>query len=130
MKASADFSVHATDLLGTLGRVVVRRMFGVHGVYCDGVMFALIADDVLYLKTDESSASISNASARRRSSTKRMAAGAPMAHQPAPDETMESCERDGAVDKQRARLAALRARSTATAKESGAACGSRAGSKR
>ena len=53
MKASVDFAVHATDLLGTLGRVVVRRMFGVHGVYCDGVMFALIADDVLYLKADE-----------------------------------------------------------------------------
>jgi DNA transformation protein len=28
-------------------------MFGGYGVYCDGTMFALVADDVLYLKVDE-----------------------------------------------------------------------------
>lgn len=28
-------------------------MFGGAGVYVDGIMFALIADDVLYLKVDE-----------------------------------------------------------------------------
>jgi len=29
-------------------------MFGGYGVYRDGLMFALVADDVLYLKADES----------------------------------------------------------------------------
>lgn len=28
-------------------------MFGGAGVFCDGVMFALIADDVLYLRVDD-----------------------------------------------------------------------------
>lgn len=28
-------------------------MFGGHGIFLDGLMFALIADGVLYLKTDE-----------------------------------------------------------------------------
>jgi DNA transformation protein len=28
-------------------------MFGGYGMYHDGIMFALVADDVLYLKTDE-----------------------------------------------------------------------------
>ena len=28
-------------------------MFGGHGLYCDGTMFALIADGVLYLKVDD-----------------------------------------------------------------------------
>jgi DNA transformation protein len=28
-------------------------MFGGAGVYADGLMFALLADDVIYLKTDE-----------------------------------------------------------------------------
>jgi DNA transformation protein len=37
------------QLLGAAGRSVARRMFGGFGLYCDGVMFALIADDVLYL---------------------------------------------------------------------------------
>ena len=31
-------------------------MFGGYGIYFDGVMFALVADDVLYLKTDETTA--------------------------------------------------------------------------
>lgn len=30
-------------------------MFGGYGVYHDGLMFALVADDVLYLKADEKS---------------------------------------------------------------------------
>jgi len=33
--------------------VSVRRMFGGAGIYADGVMFGLIADDTLYLKADE-----------------------------------------------------------------------------
>jgi DNA transformation protein len=31
-------------------------MFGGHGVYHEGLMFALVADDVLYLKADAASA--------------------------------------------------------------------------
>jgi len=31
-------------------------MFGGAGVYADGVMFAILAEDVLYLKADEASA--------------------------------------------------------------------------
>lgn len=32
--------------------VTSRRMFGGHGLYRERLMFALIADDMLYLKTD------------------------------------------------------------------------------
>jgi DNA transformation protein len=53
MTASANFATYAVELLGAAGRVAARRMFGGYGLYCDGVMFALIADDVLYLKTDD-----------------------------------------------------------------------------
>jgi DNA transformation protein len=38
------------DLFAEFGPVQVRRMFGGAGVYADGVMFALAARDVLYLK--------------------------------------------------------------------------------
>src|SRR5213079_3389879 len=34
------------------GRVDVRRMFGGGGIYSDGMMFGLVVDDVIYLKTD------------------------------------------------------------------------------
>ena len=44
------------DALSGLGPVSVRRMFGGAGVYADGVMFGLIADDTLYLKVDADTA--------------------------------------------------------------------------
>lgn len=53
MKTSSEFAAHSADLLASVGRVITRRMFGGYGLYCDGAMFALIADDVLYLKVDE-----------------------------------------------------------------------------
>jgi DNA transformation protein len=44
------------DALSGLGPVSVRRMFGGAGVYADGVMFGLVADDTLYLKVDAATA--------------------------------------------------------------------------
>lgn len=44
------------DILAPLGRITGRRMFGGAGVYCDGVIFGLMIDDVLYLKADLASA--------------------------------------------------------------------------
>ena len=55
MKPGDDFADFVIELLGTVGTVSSRRMFGGRGIYCDGLMFALIAGDVLYLKTDEQS---------------------------------------------------------------------------
>jgi DNA transformation protein len=44
---------HLCDLLAPLGAVTYRAMFGGFGVYLDGVIFALVDDGVLYLKTDD-----------------------------------------------------------------------------
>ena len=54
MAVSEEYRSYVLDQLGELGRVESRRMFGGVGIYCDRVMFALIADDVLYLKVDDS----------------------------------------------------------------------------
>ena len=42
------------DLFSRFRPVTVRRMFGGAGVYADSMMFALIVDDVIYLKSGES----------------------------------------------------------------------------
>jgi DNA transformation protein len=47
-----DPSDHLHDLFSHFGAIRVRRMFGGYGVYRDGIMFALVEDDVLYLKAD------------------------------------------------------------------------------
>jgi DNA transformation protein len=41
------------ELFSSYGTVSVRRMFGGHGVFADGIMFALESDGELYLKADD-----------------------------------------------------------------------------
>ena len=53
MTASREFCEHITDLLSGFAPVAIRRIFGGAGVYRDGVMFALVAYDTLYLKVDD-----------------------------------------------------------------------------
>jgi DNA transformation protein len=48
-----DYVNFVLELLAPLGRVVARRMFGCHGVYCDGLFVAIIDKDTLWLKADE-----------------------------------------------------------------------------
>ena len=47
-----EFVAHIVDLMRTVGTVTSKRMFGGHGIFLDGMMFALIADSELYLKVD------------------------------------------------------------------------------
>ena len=48
-----SFVVFCLDVLSVVGSVRARGMFGGHGIYLGEVMFALVANDVLYLKVDE-----------------------------------------------------------------------------
>lgn len=41
------------ELLEPCGRVTTRRMFGGHGVYCEGIFMAIVIDGRLYLKVDD-----------------------------------------------------------------------------
>jgi DNA transformation protein len=53
MTASDSFAGFLREELAPLGHVTVRRMFGKTGVFCDGLMFAMAADDLLYFRVDE-----------------------------------------------------------------------------
>jgi DNA transformation protein and related proteins len=55
MAPSEGFKDFITDQLAGFGPVTIRNMFGGAGIYAEGVMFGLLADDVLYLKADETS---------------------------------------------------------------------------
>jgi len=56
MTMSAEFRDYILDLLAPIGPLSARRMFGGGGLFMDGRMFALIADDVLYFKVDAGNA--------------------------------------------------------------------------
>jgi len=49
---SPEFADHLRELFAPLGAIQIKRMFGGAGIYAEGIMFALLADDVLYLKSD------------------------------------------------------------------------------
>jgi DNA transformation protein and related proteins len=56
MPVSPAYKAFVQDLLSEFGPVSIRNMFGGAGIYADGVMFAILVDDTLYLKTDALSA--------------------------------------------------------------------------
>src|SRR6266496_4105502 len=53
MANDPSFVAHAVDLVALLGSVDARSMFGGHGLYAEGVMFGLLDDGELFLKTDD-----------------------------------------------------------------------------
>ncbi len=53
MSVSDDFLSYVLEQLARVGRLRTKRMFGAVGLYGDEHFFAIIDDDVLYLKTDE-----------------------------------------------------------------------------
>jgi DNA transformation protein and related proteins len=58
MVASAGFAEFLREQLAPLGRVTVRRMFGKTGVFCNGLMFGMVADDTLYVRVDDLNKSV------------------------------------------------------------------------
>lgn len=55
MPVSPDYLAWLCELLAPLGEIRSKRMFGGAGLYCDGLFFAIVVDDVLYLKADHES---------------------------------------------------------------------------
>ena len=53
MVASDSFVEFLREQLAPLGRVTMRRMFGKTGVFCDGLMFAMVTDNMLYFRVDD-----------------------------------------------------------------------------
>jgi DNA transformation protein len=47
-----EFVAFLSEVFAEFGAIQARRMFGGYGIFHDGLMFALVADDVLYLKSD------------------------------------------------------------------------------
>ena len=53
MPKRSEFVEHVVESLRAFGPVEARSMFGGWGLYHEGLFFALVADDVLYLKADD-----------------------------------------------------------------------------
>jgi DNA transformation protein len=53
MPVSPSYKAFVLEQLAVPGPVTARSMFGAVGLYCQGLFFALIDDDTLYLKVDD-----------------------------------------------------------------------------
>ena len=53
MASNPDLVQYIADQCAATGEITVRKMFGYHGIYCDGLIFGLICDNCLYLKPTE-----------------------------------------------------------------------------
>ena len=53
MAVSKDYLAYVVEHLEHVTRVTTRRMFGGVGIYADALFFALIDDDTLYFKVDD-----------------------------------------------------------------------------
>lgn len=54
MPVSKEYIESVMELLEPLGEVKSRAMFGGYGIFYQGLMFALVSDDVLYFKVNQS----------------------------------------------------------------------------
>ena len=52
LAVSTEFITHILELLGGHCAASARRMFGGHGLFRDGLIFGIVIDETLYLKTD------------------------------------------------------------------------------
>jgi DNA transformation protein len=49
---SSDYIAHVLELARPTAGMTARPMFGGHGLYVDGVIVAIVIDDIVYFKTD------------------------------------------------------------------------------
>jgi DNA transformation protein len=91
MPSVPPFVSHCLELLAPVGTVRARRMFGGHGLYIDDVFVALIADERLYMKTDDTSrAAFERAGCEPFAYSRRDRAAVTLSYWTAPDEALES----------------------------------------
>ena len=50
MASNPDFVQYIADQCSGAGEIIVRKMFGDYGIYCDGKILGLICDNRFYLK--------------------------------------------------------------------------------
>jgi DNA transformation protein len=53
LSVSPQYQDYVIDQLSIVGRILSKRMFGGIGLYADGTFFALVANDILYQKVDD-----------------------------------------------------------------------------
>ena len=106
----SEYVEYLKEVFEQFGSVTIRKMFGGYGIYHNGLMFALVSDDMLYLKADEVNAGDFEKLGLGQFEYSKSGRTVKLSYYRAPDEIMEDRE-EAAVWARRSYEAALRARS-------------------
>ena len=87
-----EFTTYILDLMGAIGPVNARAMFGGYGIFLDGLMFGLIADSVLYLKVDTETEEVYEAKGLEPFAYNKGGKQITMSYYQAPEEALEDGE--------------------------------------
>ena len=112
MAVDAGLVAWIEEAMAPLGEVTGRAMMGGRTLYCDGIVFAIIADDALWFKADKASDATWDAAGCDRFTYDRDGDTATMNYRRAPDD----CH-DDADDLRRWAALALEAGTRARAKQ-------------
>ena len=107
----SEFVTYLEEVFDHLGPIQARKMFGGYGIYYQGTMFGLVADDILYLKADTDLAKVFKARGLEAFEYKKGDTIVKMSYYMAPDEVLDDPD-EAAIWGKRSYEAALRSRST------------------
>lgn len=92
MAGDASYIDYLQELLSGLGAVAARRMFGGYGFYHDGLIFAIVVEQRLYLKVDDETLPAFTAAGCEAWVYEGRGKPVPTSYWSVPDEAMDSSE--------------------------------------
>ena len=87
-----EFASFVVDLMQSIGPVNAKAMFGGYGIFLEGLMFGLIADNILYLKADKESENEFKSRGLENFTYNKKGKELKMSYYQAPAEAMENSE--------------------------------------
>ncbi len=85
-----QFIEHLLELLEPFGAVTARRMFGGTGLFHNGLMFAIVMDELLYLKADDENCTEFESRGLQRFTYKKQGKEVSLSYYEAPAEAVEN----------------------------------------
>lgn len=86
------FVFYVVDLMQSIGPVSAKFMFGGYGIFLEGLMFGLVADNVLYLKVDKETENEFKSKGLEKFTYKKQGKEFKMSYYQAPEEALEDGE--------------------------------------
>lgn len=87
---SREYLDYLHDLFSAFAPVTTRAMFGGHGVYRDGTIIGLVIDDALYLKADQQTRAVFQASGCEPFLYEAKGKAVPMSYWSVPEDALDS----------------------------------------